>query len=366
MGFAVLGCAIVNLWTAAKGVRFSPAMNTDFLAFWSFPRFAAANPVAGLYDATALNQFQQALYPGFHSFYPFLYPPTLLLVTWWLRCFSYGVAELIWTVAGLAMLVAAAWVFFKPGERWLVIAAMLACPASLLNWVTGETAYFTTALLLLGFAALPERKILAGIAFGLLTLKPQLGVLIPFALLARGEWRTIFTAGIVALGLVALSCAVFPAGLWAAWAKTLPVYQAQYFANGSRLNLNIIVTPAANLVALGMAPKAAWLVQVAAAVLVAGAVWRLFRRGPYDLAVAALLVGSFLAVPHAYAYDSISLTAAMGLTLRYLTPPDAGMVVLGLAIYLGPLLLLTPAYHWFVNAAPETLLFIAIIMQKVY
>jgi hypothetical protein len=217
-------------------------------------------------------------------------------------------------------------------------------------------------LLLFGFAALPERKILAGIAFGLLTLKPQLGVLIPFALLARGEWRTIFTAGIVALGLVMLSCVVFPASLWAVWAKTLPIYQAQYFASG-KLNLNIIVTPAANLVALGLAPKAAWLVQVAVALLVAGAVFRVFWRGPYDLAVAALLCGGFLAVPHAYAYDSITLTAAMALTLRYLSPLPAVMLVLGLVVYLGPLLLLTPAYHWFLYAVPETLLFMAIIMQ---
>ena len=141
-----------------------------------------------------------------------------------------------------------------------MLLALLASPASLLCGVTGETAYFTSALLLFGFAALPTRPLLAGLAFGLLTLKPQLGVLIPFFLLARGDWRAILAASATALGLVALSCLAFPPSLWLLWAHTLPTYQTQYFT-GHGLNLNIIVTPAANLVTLGVAPAKAWLVQ---------------------------------------------------------------------------------------------------------
>jgi hypothetical protein len=353
-------CATLNAGIALWAIRTRPSLNSDFLAFWSFPRFAAAFPVAGLYNADKLTAFQQTLYPGFHSFYPFLYPPTFLLASWWLNFCSFPTAQALWTAGGLAALIAATWALFPPGWRAAALLAMLGSPASLLNFMTGETAYFTTALLLAGFALLPKRPLLAGIAFGLLTLKPQLGVLIPLALLARGDWRAIAAAAITALALVALSCAAFPPDLWLIWARTLPAYQADYFA-ATGLNLNIIVTPAANLVSLGAPPRIAWLVQAASALVVAIAVFWAFRQRKYPLAVATLLCGGFLAVPHAYAYDSITLTAAMALCLLS-TPTPAWLRALGVLTYLAPLLLLSSAAHWFLYAAPEALLFAGIIL----
>ncbi len=125
------------------------------------------------------------------------------------------------------------------------------------------------------------------------------------------------------------------------------------------MNLNIIVTPAANLITLGVPPAAAWALQSLCGLIVASLVFVSTRRGPYPLAVAALLTGSFLAVPHAYAYNSITLTAAMALCLHAKTP--LWQVLLGCAVYLAPLVLLTPAHHWFLYAIPEALLFATII-----
>lgn len=349
-------CAALNLAVLAACLLHPPGLNSDFMAFWSFPRFAATHPIAQIYNAKALQDYQQTLYPGFNSFYPYLYPPTFLLPSWWLNFFSFAAAQWLWTVAGLAIFATAVFAFF-PRHPWLMLLVLLASPASLLNGVTGETAYFTSALLFLGFAALPRRPVLAGIAFGLLTLKPQLGVLIPIFLFARGEWRAILTAGAMALGLIALSCAAFPPALWLLWAHTLPAYQSQYFASHG-LNLNIIITPAANLVTLGAAPATAWMVQTLFSAVAAVFVFLAARRAPYLLAVAVLLAGSFLAVPHAYAYDSITLPAAMALCLTHKSP--LWQVLLGCLVYLAPLLLLSPASHWFLYSLPETLLFAAI------
>jgi hypothetical protein len=181
---AVVGLsATLSLTLLALLLRQHTRLNSDFMAFWSFPRFAAHHPIAQIYNAATLQTFQQSLYPGFKSFYPYLYPPTFLLPSWWLRFFSYTAAQTLWTLAGLALFAAACLSSFSR-HSWLVLAAMLASPASLLNIATGETAYFTSALLLFGLAALPKRPVLAGIAFGLLTLKPQLCVLVPILLLA--------------------------------------------------------------------------------------------------------------------------------------------------------------------------------------
>ena len=63
----------------------------------------------------------------------------------------------------------------------------------------------------------------------------------------------------------------------------------------------------------GGAAKAAWTISggIIAFAIVALLVFLTARRAPYRLAVAALLAGSFLAVPHAYAYDAITLPADM-------------------------------------------------------
>lgn len=356
MIFVLAGMTAINAAATCWMLWARPFFNSDFLAFWSFPRFAASQPIAGLYNAAALTAFQKTLYPGFKSFYPYLYPPTFLLPSDWLKLFPYGMAETIWTLAGLALFVSAARLAFKNRLAWV---AMLASPAALLTIVTGETALFTSALLLAGFAWLPSRPALAGIAFGLLTLKPQLGVLIPFALLALDAWPAILTATLTALALIALSCLAFPPSLWALWAHTLPAYQAAYFAAAHALNLNIIVTPAANLVSLGVPPSIAWVVQITCALAIIAAILWAFRRGPYRLAVAALLTGSFLAVPHAYAYDSITLTAAMALLWRPNPPPR--LAALFLVVFLAPLLLLTPWRGCFLYAAPEAILFVTIL-----
>jgi len=348
-------CACLNAAFGLWALWAHPALNSDFLAFWSFPRFAAAGNILAIYNATALQAFQAALYPGFHSFYPFLYPPTWLVATFWLKNFGFATAQTIWTLAGLAALAAAGCRFFSPGWRMIGIIAILASPASLLNGATGETGYFSTALLLAGFAALPRRPVLAGLAFGLLTLKPQLGVLIPIFLLARGEWRAIATAGITALALIALSCIFFPPALWREWAHTLPAYQAGYFSAAGKLNLNIIITVAANLVTLGVSVKTAWAAQACSSLAIAIAVFFAARRAEQKLAVTILFSGICLAVPHAYAYDSMILAAALVLLAESgVTWP---FTTLALVIYLAPFLLLTPDQKWFLYALPEAVLF---------
>jgi hypothetical protein len=350
---AVMGCMCINIAVLVWVLLKHPALNSDFRGLWSFAAFAQARPVGQIYQAAALRAFQLQLYPGFRSFFPFQYPPSFLWAISPLGDFNFAVAQSIWTASGLLALIAAGWMFFAPKLRWFAILALLASPASLLNGVAGETGYFTTALLLAGFALLQKRPISAGIVFGLLALKPQLGVLIPFALLARGEFRAILSAGLTALALTAVSCIALPARLWAEWPAALLIYQGQYTAAAE----NGDVTLAGDLRRLGAATGTAWGWQALIGIAGAAAVFFVFRRGPYRLAVAALFAGAGLFAPHACVYDTIPLTAAILLV----QPQSASLVCLCVASYLTPYLLLTGADNWFADAIPEILLFLGII-----
>ena len=352
----IAGCLCINFAITLWALIARPALNVDFRGPWSFSGFAHHQNVALIYHPAPLQAFQHQLYPGFCSFFPFKYTPTFLLPSWWLGDLSYSAAFSLWTLAGLAALIASSWLFFPARLRWLAIATLLGAPASLLNGVAGETGFFSTALLLAGFGLLPSRPLFAGFAFGLMTLKPQLGLLIPFALLARHDYQAILTASATALTLIAVSCAVFPAGLWASWLHQMPVYQAQYLAADRRLGLNEGVTLAASLSRLGFTPGMAWVLQGASSLAGAAAVFFAFARAPYPLAVAALLTGTGLLAPPAYVYDTIPLAAAI-----LLLPGSVPLSGLCLITYLAPYLLLTGVGAWFFYTFPETLLFLGII-----
>ncbi|WP_298281355.1 glycosyltransferase family 87 protein [Acidocella sp.] len=341
---AVAAGLALNLTLLALMALGGQRLNSDFMAFWSFPRFVAGHDPRLIYDAPALMAFQRRLYPGFGSFYPYLYPPTLLVVTAWLKALGFGPALLVWNALGLAALGLAVRAQF--GRRWgAVMALLLGGPAALITASTGETAFFTTALMLTGYGWLGKRPWAAGVAFGLLTLKPQLGVMVPFVLLARFEWRTALAATLVASVLVALSCLAYPPDLWALWWHTLPRYQGQYF-NATSLNLNIIVTPAANLVVLGAGQRLAWVVQVLVAFVLVALVWWAARKGRVELAGALAIAATFIAQPHAYAYDGVVLGVALvwWLARAGLSP---GRLALAGLVYFGPWLLLSPWHHWF-------------------
>jgi hypothetical protein len=352
----VSGCAGVNLAFLRWALVTRPELNSDFRGPWSFARFAQHH-AAQIYQAAPLQAFQGQLYPGFRSFFPYQYPPAFLLPIGWLSDFSFATAQTLWTLAGITVLAASAALFFGPSRRGFAILALLASPAALLNGAAGETGYFTAAFLLAGFALLPKQPWAAGIAFGLLTLKPQLGLLLPLVLLICGEFQAMTAACLTALALIARSCAAFPAGLWLEWLRALPVYQAQYLAAGKTLDLSPVVTIAGNLVALGAGPRLAWGLQAIGSGCCAIAVGLVCRRAPYDLCVAAVFAGMFICAPHAYAYDTLPLVAAM----LILAPQSAAGIALCGVAYLAPYLLLTGAGGWFLYAIPETLLFTWII-----
>lgn len=191
---AVMTALVVVGWVglARGGVDLSGhTLGTDFIAFWTAARFFAtgADPTLA-YDDTAHQAAQQALFPGADVGYTaFDYPPTYLLICAPLGFLPYYPALIAWlSVTGLA--------YWRVVRAWAagafpVTLGALAFPAVILNAGHGQNAFLTTALFGAGALALPKRPLLAGLCFGLLTFKPHLGLMIPFALLAARQWRAI-------------------------------------------------------------------------------------------------------------------------------------------------------------------------------
>src|SRR5690606_31716928 len=120
-------------------------------------------------------------------------------------------AMVLWNAAGISLYLAAIRLI---SGGWGLTMAALAWPAVLWNTVVGQTGFLTAALLGAGAALVERRPALAGILFGLLTYKPQFGLLIPIALIAGRKWRVVIWAALTTAALTGLSLGLFGVSIW--------------------------------------------------------------------------------------------------------------------------------------------------------
>ena len=284
----LLGLKIIA--TGSDGYRFG-----DFYALWSSAALAHDGAAASNYNANALHLRQVAL--GMHpdGYNPFPYPPTFLLILAPLGGLGLGAAYWLFMSATLAVYL---WAATGPLRDWPFTMGALIAPATSVALMSGQSGLLSGGLMLGGLRLAHSRPIVAGVLFGLLAYKPQIGVLVPVALVAAGLWRAIFTAAVTAILCVALSSAVFGTDIWPAWLASLTTYSGRYEPVAF-----LMPTIAANARMLGASMPLSLAIQALAAVPVAVVVWRASRLGLTPQAGALLVVGTFLATPHAFNYD---------------------------------------------------------------
>lgn len=277
----------------------------DFFALWSYGRILMAHPAAALYDHAGLRAMQVAMGmdPAIQN--PFPYPPVFMVLVWPLGLLPFGASYFAWIGLTLAAFVAAV---AAPRFQRLTVALAVLAPVATVNVVAGQSGFLSGALLLGGMRLASSRPWLAGMLIGLLSYKPQLGLLIPVALVAAGAWRTVAAAALTVLALAAVTCALFGPSIWLVWLAALPGY-AEMFAAKDALH-RLEPTVLANLLLLGVPGGIAQAGQVLAACAMAVVTWLAFRRGVTPAAIAVLAAATFLATPHALVYDLPVVTAA--------------------------------------------------------
>ena len=157
-----------------------------------------------------------------------------------------------------------------------------------------------------GLIALDRRPILSGALFGLLSIKPQLGVLLPLMLALTGRWRTIFAAVITVALLLALTSLAFGPDVWAAYVKDAMPVQTKVFLRDYENFMVHMPTAFMNARVAGLSlPVAAWLPALLSLAAVMAVVWTFWHRRDVDLANALLVTATFLVTPYAFNYDMV-------------------------------------------------------------
>jgi arabinofuranan 3-O-arabinosyltransferase len=202
----------------------------DWVNYWSAGYLALHGRAAEIYDLNVFHAFQQTIVGSPLDGYHYSYPPVLLLLTAPFALIPYVPALFVW--------LSASWYAFyralklaMPGRGVLLLA--LAAPAVLINAVGGQNGCWTAALLGGGLSLLDRRPYLAGSLFGMMIYKPQLGLLIPVALIAGRQWRAIAAASVTAGVLLLASLLWFGTDVWAEYLRNLNLLRQTILEDGA-------------------------------------------------------------------------------------------------------------------------------------
>ncbi|WP_237215509.1 glycosyltransferase family 87 protein [Falsiroseomonas oryziterrae] len=312
----------------------------DFVAFWSAGRLAMAGQAVEAYDPDLYRAAQiAAVGREFDGHYLWLNPPSFFLGVMPFALLPVPAGWLLW-IAVTAGCLAIALRCVVPGY---LVPALLAAPASVWCAAAGQNGFLTAALITGSLALLERRPWLSGLMIGLLTYKPQFGVLFPLFLLLGRHWTALAAATAATLGLAAFTVLLFGAEPWAAFLATIGHASGVLQAGGAGWeklqSAYAILTLATGST---MAGRGAQILVMAGVV---GLLLAMSRRGaPFALRAATVAAGAFLVTPYAYIYDAVVLTAAAAFLLRDgldrgFGRLDAALIVLGCALPGGFLLL---------------------------
>ena len=340
-GWALVVLTLFALNAAAHATAGFPA--TDFTALWSYGRMLHEHPAAALYNQDAMTTYH--VLAGIEVKYAnaFPYPPIFMLMVWPMGYLPVGAAFYVWVTTTMAAFVwAASGGWLRPRTALLLLLA----PPTVAGVVAGQNGFLTAALLLGGMRLIGPRPVLGGLLIALLAYKPQLGVLVPVALAAAGNWRGIVATGAWLLALAALTSVLFGADIWLDWLSTLPGYASSFAGRDALLRLQ--PTPLANLQQWGMASLPAHAIQTVLSLAMAILVWRTWRRGASLPAIGVLVAATFIATPHAFFYDMPALTAAV--LFLGMARIQQGTLWVGEALLLATVLCVPEAMIWAENA----------------
>ena len=311
----------------------------DFVNLWTVGKLLLDDGISTIYDPDAFMAYQTAFTKAPIGLRLWAYPPHSLLFAWPAGLPGFFAGFVLWSGFGLAALVVGS---RRYGFDWRETVILAGSPASLLCVYYGQTGNLFTGLMLIALAP-RGRNGAASLAAALLTMKPQIGFLLPLLWIIQRRWVTIVVTGALFAALIVAALALFGQQPWRDYLTlTAPVLSALE-REGTGSFLLMIPSLFISLRLLGLSGDAALMIHAGFAAVVFLLLARSLagRIGPQRQA-ALVLVATCLIGPYVHIYDLTLLVAAALILLRIGSAvPDASHRLVGgacLVMWLAPCL----------------------------
>jgi hypothetical protein len=359
LGIAIWGVLALNMTPPGVIALNGHVKGEDYSHFYVLGRLALDKDAATLYDMAAQASYMQRAIPGvpLTYFVPVYGPQTALLFAPF-AVLEYLPSLVLWSATTVLCYVACGLAVLRAcprlhGRRRDVVLYLIASPALWQLVVHGHTSVLALAAFTAGWWCLrSQRALAAGLAFGILFYKPQLGLAIGITLALTGYWRVLAGMAISAIAQLALGALWFGTAAVSAYvgmlsrlpALTELIEPKPYLLQSFRGFFAVFPPTSDHAAALSVLCSLAILAVVARH-------WRV-SRDP-DAGFAMLLIATVLVSPHTNVYDLVIVTPALMLIVdRVLEEarrseavrPDVVSLALVAATYALPLLSWAAAY----------------------
>jgi alpha-1,2-mannosyltransferase len=328
VAFAVLFASLVGLLAiVARSDGYLDArghpIGTDFANAYTAGTFVLEGRPEAPFDPASQHARQQEIFGANTPFYGWHYPPIFLFIAAVLALLPYGLALAVWLATTFLLYLMTIRAILRlreppPDARadekaidplWLLFAA--AFPAVLVNAGHGQNGFLTAALIGGALVMLDRRPALAGILFGVLSYKPQFGLMIPVVLIATQRWRAFGVAVVTVAALAAVSTVAFGPNIWSAFLASTEFSRIIVLEAGST-GLHKFQSVFSWVRMWGGSVAVAYAIHAAVVIVLGVMLVRLWRSDrPYSLKAGALIIASVLSTPYALDYDMMALAPAI-------------------------------------------------------
>lgn len=334
-------------------------VGVDFLNNWTMGKFAREEP------APEANYHREAYTAKLHQMisadykpHQWSYPPSYVMM---MVPFGYLSYRLAWAVGILGSIAFFYWIVRRVyTHRWrLYFSAGVASPAAFMALVSGQLTLLFSAIQIALFHILDRRPVLAGILLGFLSIKPQLGVVYPFFLMATGRWRVFLAAALTTLFIAAISALLLGWPMWEAYLNIGAKEQQAYVLNDTfGLTQKMMPTIFMDLRNVGVPFVWAMAAQFAVAVGVMGSfLTRSFRRLSVTAQQPIVAAGTVLVTPYLMAYDVLFFTFSVYVFLEGRQFTSFGAILMGACFWL-PMCYIVAAFSGVAGVSFLPLIFI--------
>jgi hypothetical protein len=321
--FFVLLFLLCKPWNLRDSFMIGAPFGRDFANFWLGGHFALTHQLDLLIDVPRYNEMLQKTFAHTSDSFVFSYPPHSLLFLAPFGALPFCLSVTLWTALNLAGIAAATRVICR---NWFLVAAAVCSPAALTMVAFGHFGGMLALAAVFILTRGKERPVLAGICLALMSVKPQVAIVIGLAMLCAGYWRALMWSVPAGAVLLAASVAAFGLQPWINYITWTAPFHARLISEFHIEALRTVISLYAGLAMLGVP---LWLAQVVQYVFGALVFWRaivLLRRdgsgnGPNAETLTLVLLAGLLALPYVNSYDLA--IAAPALTVALLRD-DAG------------------------------------------
>jgi hypothetical protein len=287
----------------------------DFDAFHIIAQRVWLGDVDQAYQFEKLVNMQREASGGTDSFMPWTYPPQFDLFVAPLAFLPNGLAYFIFTATTLAFYLL---MLRSIATSYFALVLVILFPAIQITMSCGQNGFLTAGLIGLVCLFIEKRQVLAGLALGLMVIKPHLAIAFAvYAVLTR-RWIAVLTAGTVVLTSSLVCTAIFGFQIWTGLLQS--VHDSAIFLERGYYPLFRMISFYAALRTAGLPAWAAFMGQAMVAVSALGIMAiALYREFPARWTLGLTAMVSVAVSPYAYDYDFPIFGIGLALLLPELT-----------------------------------------------